>query len=323
MADPSAKCDELQSCNPRVAVIVPVYNERDGIVAFHRTLCKVMSSVPWHVWYIDDGSEDGTAEVLDEISRDEQHVTVLHLSRNFGHMAALVAGIDHAQGDVLVMLDADLQHPPDLIPQMIELWRRGADVVQAVRKDTADAGIVKRITSSLFYSVFNALSGMKLEPGVADFRLLDWQVVMALRQMQERRRFLRGLVWWSGFTRVLVPFSAQPRQHGATKYTMGKMMRFAAQAIVSFSALPLRLVLVFGCILLAVVAVYAMYALAAFFFTNRVQPGWLSILLVVLFFSSIQLLTTGLLGQYIATMYEEVKGRPIYLIKQRRARHDM
>lgn len=305
----------------RIAVVVPVFDERDCVQPLYDELQRSLGDADWHVWFVNDGSTDGTDDVLESMAQAHANVHVLHFSRNFGHMAALTAGLDHAEGDVVITMDGDLQHPPSLIPEMINEWRAGADVVQCIRMESEGATVFKRLSSRCFYTVFRYLADIDLESNAADFRLLDRRVVDALKGLHERNRFLRGLVWWAGFKRKLLTFRGGKRLHGASKYTTRKMLRFAVRAIVSFSAVPLRLILFAGILLFAAVILYAAYAVAAFLLTSRVQPGWLSMMLVVLFFSSVQLIAMGVLGQYVATIYDEVKGRPVYLLRDKRGTH--
>jgi len=304
-----------------ISIVVPVLNEREGLRALDEELRKHLDPFNWRVLYVNDGSSDGSEELLDDLAHEHENTRVLHLSRNFGHMAALVAGIDHAEGDAVVMLDADLQHPPEMIPEMIRQWREGVDIVQAVRDDTEDVGFFKRVTSSVFYRAFRFMTNLDLEPNVADFRLIDRQVVLALRSLRERHRFLRGLVWWTGFKRSLMPYVAPKRRHGKTKYTPLKMGRFGLRAIVSFSSAPLRLILLAGLVLLGGVVLYTLYAFAMYLFTDQVAEGWMSTTLIMLFLNSIQFIALGVLGEYLATVYDEVKGRPIYLVRGERGRH--
>ena len=302
----------------KVGIIIPVFNECDNLKPLFQELNKHLVNYTWQLWLVDDGSTDGSDTVLDKLSAENVNVNVLHFSRNFGHMAALAAGIDHASGNVIIMMDADLQHPPALIPKMIEKWKEGYDIVQCIREDNEHISLFKKMTSFLFYSTFKMLTGMQLEPNAMDFRLLDSQVVAALKNFEERSRFFRGLVWWAGYSRCLLRFQVDKRLHGESKYTFSKMIKFAINGIVSFSAAPLRLIFVTGMLLMIGVVIYSLYGLCMFFFTNRTQPGWLSLLLVTMFFSSVQLVSLGIIGHYMATMYDELKKRPLYLLKKRR-----
>lgn len=299
-----------------IAIIIPVYNEQDNISIMYDKLTEVLSNYTWNIWFINDGSSDNSEEILNKLLVSNENVNVISFTRNFGHMAALTAGIDNAKGDALIMLDADMQHPPELIPEMIQKWEKGADVVQCVRNDYVKASLFKRFTSRMFYSLFRLLSGMDIMSNTADFRLLDKRVVDSLKTFNERNKFIRGLIWWTGYKRELIYFNAPERMHGETKYSRKNMFNFALNAIVSFSSFPLKLIFIVGLMILVGVIVYSLYALCVFIFTDNTQPGWLSLLLVTMFFNGIILIAMGIIGHYLATVYDEIKQRPIYIINQ-------
>ncbi|HEX6987597.1 MAG TPA: glycosyltransferase family 2 protein, partial [Planctomycetaceae bacterium] len=265
--------------------------------------------------YVDDGSSDGTADALREIALSDPAVTVLSLSRNFGHQAALSAGLEFVDADAVVMMDGDLQHPPALIPDMVRLWREGFDVVSAVRQHTADAGPFKRWTSDGFYRVFNRLSETQLVTGAADFCLLSRRAHRALLSFPERHRFLRGLVTWSGFRRAMIPFVAPERRAGTSKFTVPKMLRLAFDAVFSFSTVPVRVAFQFGAALVLFSLVYLVYVVGRHLLVGDTVPGWSSTLTAVLLLGGVQLLSIGILGQYVARIYEEVKRRPLYFVR--------
>jgi polyisoprenyl-phosphate glycosyltransferase len=241
---------------------------------------------------------------------------VLSLSRNFGHQVALTAGIDHAAGDAVVMMDSDLQHPPAVIPELVRQWRAGHDVVNAIRQRTDGEGWLKGLTSRGFYSLLNALSGTKVPAGAADFCLLSRRVCQSLRDMPERHRFLRGLVSWAGFDRAFVPYVAPQRAAGRTKFSMVKMVGLALDAVFSFSAEPLRLALRAGLGITFLGFVYLAWTLIYGYLLGGLVPGYSSLIGVTMILGGCQLMFIGLIGQYLARVFEEVKGRPIYLLKQ-------
>ncbi len=302
-----------------VSIVVPCYNESEVIGLFYRELRRVLDSVAdldFEVMFVDDGSGDDTLERLNEIARGDAAVRVCSLSRNFGHQVALTAGLDFASGDAVVMMDADLQHPPALIPALIEKWRSGFDVVSALRQSTDDESWFKRSTSRGFYAVVNLLSSTKIPYGAADFCLLSRRVCDSLRMMPERHRFLRGLISWVGFDRAFVPYQAPPRAAGQSKYTVVKMTAMALDAVFSFSSEPLRLALRLGLAIVAAGFAYLAWTLIKGYLLNALVPGYASLIGVTMILGGCQLAFIGLIGQYLARVFEEVKHRPVYLLKQ-------
>jgi glycosyltransferase involved in cell wall biosynthesis len=305
----------------RLCVISPCFNEAAGVRSFHAALLRALApleDLDPRIVYVDDGSTDGTLDVLNDLAAADGRVHVYSLSRNFGHQVALTAGCDVAEGDAFVLLDSDLQHPPELIPPMVAKWREGADVVSAVRRRTRGASAFKRLTSGAFYGLLNSVSETHIEPGAADFVLLSRRAHSALLRMPERHRFLRGMVSWIGFRRAFVEYVAPPRASGESSYTLRRMVRLASDALFSFSTAPVRLATRLG---LAVVAsgllylLYVFYALVAH--PEQIVPGWTSLVIVVLILSGVQILLIGLVGEYIARIFEEAKQRPLYFFKQR------
>lgn len=307
----------------RVSVVAPVYNEREGIERFFTELMAVLASLPYDltVVLVDDGSTDGTAEVLDRLhDAHPDQLTVLHLSRNFGHQAALTAGMDYAEGDAVICMDADLQHPPSLIPAMLDRWREGFDIVHTVRRQTVGGKPLKDLTARIFYALLDWLSSTPIEPNAADFRLLSRRVADVFRRdLRERDRFVRGLVTWVGFPSCRLEFDAAPRLAGVTKYTLRKMLSFARTGLVSFSKVPLKVASILGLVVTTISALYALFAVASYlFFRTAVMPGWASTIVVVTFLGGCQLLFLGLLGEYIGTIFDETKARPLYLVAELR-----
>lgn len=304
----------------RVDLVIPVYNEEGVVEQTYEEVCKVIDALPhkFTIYYVDDGSEDGTVQSLDALARRDKRVVVLELSRNFGHQAALTAGLDAAQGDFVISMDADGQHPPSLIPQMIELFEQGYDVVQAQRVDEGGASL-KRLTSAAFYRIINAISGTQMVPGAADFRGLSRQAVDALKSMPEYHRFLRGMVSAMGYRSVILPYHETKRIAGRSKYSLGKMVRLAMDAIFSFSLVPLYIGMSAGVIFLCLAALEMLYVYSFWLKgdTSTLAPGWSSLMFVVLIASGVILIVLGFIGVYIGYIFQQVKQRPVYHLKKR------
>jgi len=303
-----------------LCVISPCYNEAAGIRQFHAALRAVLDAQPGldsTIVFVDDGSTDATLPALDALAAADPRVRVYALSRNFGHQVALTAGFDVAEGDALVLMDSDLQHPPELIPRMIEKWRAGADVVSAIQLRTEDASAFKRMSARAFYGLINRISDTRIVPDAADFVLLSADAHRALRRMPERHRFLRGMVSWIGFRREFVEYRAPARGAGESSYTFRRMIRLAADALFSFSTAPVRLATRVGLTAVACGVLYfAFIVYTAFAHPDRVQPGWSSIISVVLILGGVQIVFIGVIGEYIARIFEETKHRPLYFFKQ-------
>jgi dolichol-phosphate mannosyltransferase len=298
--------------------VIPAYNEAEVLPLLYQRLTTVMDALdePYEMIVVDDGSRDGTVARLAAFAAADPRLKYLCLARNFGHQVALTAGLDHASGQAVVTMDADLQHPPELLPELIAKWREGFDIVYTERQNTADAGLVKRLTSRLFYGLINRASATQIPLNAADFRLLDRKVVDSLARLPERARFLRGLIAWVGYQQTVVPFEAPERAAGQTKYTLRKMLRFALDAVTSFSSLPLRIAGYCG--FLASIAGFMLGAVTIYqklFVPDRNLPGYTTIVVLILFLGGLQLICLGIIGEYIAKIYEEVKGRPLYLIR--------
>lgn len=302
-----------------LSVVAPVFNEQELIEAFVARACAAVADYSFELVLVNDGSADKTPELLDRIAAADPRVRVVHLSRNFGHQAALTAGLEHAHGDVVAMIDADLQDPPELIPRMIEQWEQGSDVVYAVRKQREGETAFKLATASWFYKLFDKLAQVDLEPNSGDFRLLDRRALDALLSMTERSRFLRGMTVWVGFTQTAVPYERDARTAGETKYTLRKMLRFSLDAIASFSHLPLQLATYAG-LLSAGVAFIAIPVVIGLHFADSYLPGFGTITILILLIGGIQLIALGVIGEYIGRIYEEVKHRPLYIVGEERNR---
>jgi dolichol-phosphate mannosyltransferase len=303
----------------RLSIVAPCYNEAGGVQSFYRELKAVLQSLPHYdqeIIFIDDGSTDGTLGALNSLAALDPSIRVYSFSRNFGHQVALSAGIDVSTGDALVMLDSDLQHPPTLIPEMMKLWEEGFDVVSARRSGTIGASWLKLFTSRLFYRIINMLSDTAIPEGAADFCLLSARAQAALRAMPERHRFVRGMVAWIGFRRGYLSYEAPVRTDGDSKYTLLRMLALAREAVLSFSATPVRLATRGGVTVAACGGVYLIYILARYFTKDDLARGWGSLIATVLILGGLQLAFIGLIGEYLVRVFEEAKRRPLYIFKQ-------
>ena len=301
-----------------VDLVIPVFNEAGVVEQTHARICAVIDALPYDftIYYVDDGSDDGTPDSLNSLN--DTRVKVLELSRNFGHQAALTAGMDATGGDIVITMDGDGQHPPEMIPQMIDLIKGGYDVVQTQRVDEAQPASFKKWTSGLFYRLINAISGTRVLPGAADFRALSRQAVDALKAMPEYHRFLRGMVSWIGFSTVILPYQPAERISGISKYSFSKMFRLAMDAIFSFSLMPLYIGLSMGGLLLFLALAEMIYVLS-FWVTGRTSnlaPGWSSLMFVILIVGGILMVLLGFIGVYVGYIFQEVKHRPVYLVKR-------
>jgi dolichol-phosphate mannosyltransferase len=301
----------------KVSVTIPVLNEEANIAGLCEAIGRELSgaSADYEILFVDDGSSDGTVSRVAEQNRRDPRVKLLSLSRNFGHQVALTAGMDHASGDAVIVMDGDMQHPPSLLPDLVAKWQEGYDIVYTIRVATERVGPLKRWTAALFYRIFRWLSGVDLPANAADFRLLDRKVVDAFRRIRERTRFLRGLTQWAGYRSAAIAFRADPRQGGRSKYTLRRMLRFAADGVVSFSVKPLYAAIYAGLVLAFLGFVYLLYAAYARFVSGDVVPGWTSLIMLFAIVGGIQLFLMGVIGVYVGTIYEEVKQRPLYLVK--------
>lgn len=304
-----------------ITVVTPVYNEQDNVIALVDELNEVFAPLPYDltVLLVNDGSEADTTAILDELAHSRDNVGVLHLSRNFGHQAALTAGLEAATGDAVVSMDSDLQHPPRVVPELIAAWEAGADMVHTVREGVQE-GLFKQVSSRWYYRLMRAISPTPVIPRAADFRLMDRKVVEVFRQMPERARFLRGMSVWVGFPSAKVPFVVQDRRAGTTKYTLRKMVKLALDGLVSLSSLPLHIAFYVGTAVSLAALVYLVYVLGVYFFTDAATPGWSSMMATMLLLSGVQINLMGVIGLYLGRIYDEVRGRPTYIIARREGR---
>jgi polyisoprenyl-phosphate glycosyltransferase len=301
-----------------VSAVLPCFNEQDNIRAIYGSLTEVLKPYEaYELLFVDDGSTDATFETIRSIAAADPKVRFISLSRNFGHQHALKAGLDYATGDCVISLDADMQHPPALIPAMIEQWQQGFEVVNTIRGEQKSLSISKKITSGLFYNLVNKLSSVEIKPGVADFRLLDRKVVDALKQFNENYIFLRGLIPWMGFSQTSVHFEPAERLSGQTKYSFIRMLRLALDGITSFSNRPLYLSIAIGSVIAGLAFLYGIYAVYVHLFTEDALPGWTSITASVLFIGGIQLIMLGIIGIYLGKLFIENKKRPNYIVRHK------
>lgn len=300
-----------------ISIIIPAYNESGNIKVIYSKLKEQLKGKEvFELIFIDDGSTDQTLQEIKQIGQQDNSVKFASLSRNFGHQKALKAGLDHAHGDCVISMDADMQHPPELIEKLLDKWKEGYDVVYTTRHDTKDTSFMKKVTSVLFYKILNKISDVDIPLGAADFRLLDRKVVDQLKKFQENWLFIRGLVSWLGFKQIGIEYTVQPRYTGRSKYSAARMVSFAIQGITSFSILPLRIAIFLGISFSLSSFVYGLYALYLKLFTDTAVQGWTSILISVLFLGGIQLISLGLIGEYVGKMFIESKRRPVYVIKE-------
>jgi dolichol-phosphate mannosyltransferase len=303
-----------------VDIVIPVFNEAGVVEQSHSGLSAVIDSCTpsFTIYYINDGSTDGTAASLSALADQDPRVRIVELSRNFGHQAALTAGLDASNGDAVVTMDCDGQHPPELIPKMLDLLELGYDIVQGQRLHAASASSAKQLTSAVFYWFLNVISGTQVQPGAADFRAMSRQAVDALKSMPEYHRFLRGMISWMGFPTVILPYHESSRLAGESKYSLTKMFRLAMDAIFSFSLAPLYVGLSMGGLLLCLALLEMLYVLS-FWVTGRTSglaPGWSSLMFVVLIIGGMLMVLLGFVGVYVGYIFQEVKRRPVYLVRK-------
>jgi glycosyltransferase involved in cell wall biosynthesis len=301
----------------RIDIIIPSYNEAGNIkILIDRIKNSIPTKYKFNIIFIDDGSTDDTLNEIINASKKFNFIRYISFSRNFGHQIALKAGIDFSNADCAISLDADLQHPPELIPEMISKWIEGYNIVYTKRLESKNISFFKSITAIFFYKILNYLSGLEINQGAADFRLLDRKVVLALQRFQEKNLFIRGMVTGIGFKKFCISYQPEKRVWGKSKYSFKKMFLFALDGITSFSVKPLHLATIAGIFISFCSGIYGLYAVTIFFTSNQVVSGWTSVLLTVLFMGGIQLIILGILGEYIGKMFLQSKNRPNYLIQE-------
>lgn len=302
---------------PLISFIVPVYNEEDSILLFLEAMDSRLSlpGARREYVFVNDGSRDATLALLLDAARRRDDVTVLNLSRNFGKEAAMTAGLDHARGDAVVLMDVDLQDPPEIIAAFYESWQQGYDIAYGMRRAREGETWLKLVTAKLFYRWFNRIAETPIPPNVGDFRLLDRRVVNAVRQLPERGRFMKGLLAWVGFPTVAIPFDRKPRKTGSTKWNYWRLWNFALEGIVGFSTAPLRIWTYLGLVLAAIAVLYAAYLVIRVLLIGIDVPGYASLITVLLVSSALNLISLGIIGEYVGRLFVETKQRPIYLLE--------
>lgn len=302
----------------KISVVVPMYNEQEVATICYDRLTQVLSKLDnyeYEIVFVNDGSKDDTLEILEILAKKDKCVKIISFSRNFGHQAAVTAGIRNVTGDAAIIIDADMQDPPEVIPQLLELWKQGNDVVYAVRKKRKGETKFKLLTAKAFYKMLNKLSNVYIPQDTGDFRLIDKKVVQALASMPEHNKFLRGLTSWVGFKQTPYEYERQERAAGKTKYPLSKMMKLALDGIINFSTKPLKIIGGFGVFSIFVSFCIFVYAILSYIFKwNTLMPGWTSIMVTITFMSGIQFLVIWMLSEYISRIYDEVRQRPEYII---------
>ena len=312
----AATSKPLRNDKPFVSLVIPVYNEENMFIIFLDAIHEELDSknVQYEIIFINDGSTDNTLPRLVERSKADPLIKIINLSRNFGKEAALSAGIDFSRGDVVIPMDVDLQDPPHLIPEFISKWQEGYDVVYGLRASRISDSMIKRTTAGFFYRVFNRISEHKIPENTGDFRLIDRKVVETLKRLPERNRFMKGLFSWVGFNTIGVSYERQPRQADETSWKYWKLWNFAIDGIVGFSTAPLRVWVYIGALVAMLSFLYGSFIIIKVLLTGIDVPGYASMMIVILFLGGIQLLSMGILGEYVGRLFTEVKSRPIYII---------
>lgn len=301
------------------SIVVPVFNEEEVIAVTYERLKQVMDTTgrPYELLFVNDGSKDRTAQTLSEICQKDKDVKLIHFSRNFGHQIAISAGMDNALGQAIVVIDADLQDPPEIILQMIEKWKEGYEVVYATRKERKGETFFKKWTAAMFYRLLRSITDIDIPVDTGDFRLIDRKVCDVMKNMKEKNRFVRGLVSWAGFRQTSVEYVREERFAGETKYPLRKMIKLSLDAMTSFSHKPLKLAIYLGFSFSSISFLYLLFSIFEQLFTPNAVPGWTSIMATSIFFNGIILTILGIIGEYIGRIYDETKDRPLYIIASR------
>ncbi len=301
----------------RLSIVVPVFNEEENIEFFYQEVCKHMTPLPYvfDVIFVDDGSTDATPAILARLAEEDCRVRAIIMARNYGHQLALTCGLDHADGDAVVTMDGDMQHPPELIPRLLEHWENGYEIVQTIRAKTEGVSWFKTKTSEVFYKLINSLSKVHIREGGSDFRLLDRKAVMSFRLFREKARFIRGLIGAIGYRQTTVEFVAPRRHAGTSKFSLKKMINFALDGITGYSTLPLRFAFYVGLAFAAISFIVTMHVIYIKLFTQEAVPGWATTTASIALLGGLQLLGLGIIGEYVGRIFEEVKQRPLYLVR--------
>ena len=298
-----------------ISIVTPVYNEEDNVVFFHEEITNVMKTtgMDYELIYVNDGSRDRTDELIRELAEKDPHVRAITFARNFGHQTAITCGMDFARGDAVITMDGDMQHPPELIPLLLEKWKDGYDIVQTIRTSTEDSGFIKKITSAGYYKVINSISKTPVTPGGSDFRLMNRKSLDVFLRFREHARFIRGIVGGLGFKQTTVKFEAPARHAGVSKFSINKMLHFAMDGILTNSTTPLRAAFYAGAVSGFIGILLILHVLYSYLVGNTV-PGWATMTILIAFFGSANLVGLGIIGEYIGRIYEETKDRPLYWI---------
>lgn len=300
------------------SIVVPVYNEKEVLSELYKRITSVMDklSEPYEIIFVNDGSNDGSLELMKTLYSQDSQVKIISFSRNFGHQIAITAGLDYASGEAVITIDADLQDPPEVIPDLIDKWKEGFDVAYGIREKRAGESFFKLSTASIFYRFLGKITDTNIPADTGDFRLMSRKVVESLKNIRERNRFVRGLVSWVGYRQIGVNYKREKRFAGRTKYPLRKMLKFAIDGVSSFSFLPLRIASYGGFVISGLGLIYAVYAIFIKLFTTKTVHGWASIMVAILFLGGVQLIAIGIIGEYIARIGQETKQRPLYIIKE-------
>jgi dolichol-phosphate mannosyltransferase len=301
-----------------ISIVVPVMNEEGNITLLYQKVESALSKIgqEFEIIFVDDGSYDQSANKIRDLHSKDARIKLLSFSRNFGHQIALTAGLDNAKGDAVIVMDADLQHPPELLPTLIGHWEEGYDIVYTIREKTDDVSFMKKFTSRLFYKLFRKFAGIKLPMNTADFRLLDRKVVDSFLSIRERTRFLRGLTTWVGYKSKAVSYHAKSRHSGDSKYSFMKMFRLSLEAIFSFSTTPLIISIYLGFFMFILSLFLVMHVVYIKYFTDKASSGWATLIVLITLIGGVQLIVLGFVGMYIGKIYEETKKRPLYIIRE-------
>ncbi len=305
----------------KISIVIPMYNEEEVAKTTYTRIQKVLQELePYdhEILFVDDGSQDKTLEILQEIAKENKKVKVIAFAKNFGHQAAVTAGLKNVTGDAIVIIDADLQDPPEVLPEMVSLWEQGNEVIYGKRKSRKGESIFKILTAKMFYNTLNALSDVEIPKDTGDFRLVDKKVVDVINSLPEHNKFLRGLFSWVGFKQKAYTYERQERLAGKTKYPLKKMCKLASDGIISFSTRPLKIVGGLGILTIMLSIAILIYSLVSYLFNlNHLEPGWTSIMVAITLFSGVQLLSIWIISEYIARIYDESRNRPEYIVNKK------
>ena len=302
-----------------VSIVVPVFNEEDNIEVFYQEVCKYMDPLSYtlELIFVDDGSSDATPLILERLAQRDGRVQGLIMARNYGHQIALTCGLDYANGDAVITMDGDMQHPPEMLPLLLSKWEEGFEVVQTIRVSTVGVSWFKTVTSGMFYKLINWMSKVRIQEGGSDFRLLDKAVVLSFRRFKERARFIRGMIGAIGYRQILIEFTAPKRYAGTSKFSLRRMVHFALDGITAYSQLPLRFAFYIGLLFALISFGVTMHVVYIKLFTPEAVPGWATISASILLLGGLQLLGLGIIGEYVGRIFEEVKQRPLYLLREK------